>query len=53
MKTLSLPTVFAVLSGVRGSLPALETVLADVERRGLPPAGAEGRVEVGRGSQRD
>ena len=36
MKQLTLDTPFAVFSDVHGNLPALEAVLADVERRGVP-----------------
>jgi len=36
MKTLKLDTPFAVFSDVHGNLPALEAVLADVERRDVP-----------------
>lgn len=35
MKTLTMDTPFAVLSDVHGNLPALEAVLADIERRGV------------------
>lgn len=36
MKTLTPQTPFAVFSDVHGNLPALEAVLADSERRGVP-----------------
>jgi predicted phosphodiesterase len=36
MKTLTLDTPFAVFSDVHGNLQALEAVLADIERRGVP-----------------
>jgi predicted phosphodiesterase len=36
MKRLRLQTTFAVFSDVHGNLPALEAILADLERRGVP-----------------